>query len=218
LRGVSRGACGKKSKRQLVELIEKLKPVIGDTVRKRISEFMELNGKGNEEWFSEMCFCILTANSSAEMGIKIQNELGSKFLSLSEDELRRELKRLGYRFYNVRARYIVEARRYSNIKDIVQSFKPFEAREWLVKNVKGLGYKEASHFLRNVGYMDFAILDRHILRVMHDYGLIEMPKSLSRKRYLEIEEVFRDLAVETGLSAGGLDLYIWYMRTGEVLK
>jgi len=198
--------------------IEKLKPVIGDTVRKRISEFMELNGKGNEEWFSEMCFCILTANSSAEMGIKIQNELGSKFLSLSEDELRRELKRLGYRFYNVRARYIVEARRYSNIKDIVQSFKPFEAREWLVKNVKGLGYKEASHFLRNVGYMDFAILDRHILRVMHDYGLIEMPKSLSRKRYLEIEEVFRDLAVETGLSAGGLDLYIWYMRTGEVLK
>lgn len=203
----------------ILEQIEKLKPVIGDVVRKRIDEFRNLNRKGNEEWFSEMCFCILTANSSAEMGMKIQRELGAHgFLGLSEEELRQRLKNLGYRFYNVRARYIVEARKYQNIKDIVQSRKPFDAREWLVKNIRGLGYKEASHFLRNVGYLDFAILDRHILRVMHDYGLIEMPKSLTRKRYLEIEDIFRELAAKVRMSAGELDLYIWYMRTGKVLK
>lgn len=203
----------------LVEQIEKLKPVIGDIVRKRIDEFRDLNRKGNEEWFSEMCFCILTANSSAEMGIKIQRELSAYgFLTLNEEELRQRLKDLGHRFYNVRARYIVEARKYSNIKDIVHSYEPFDAREWLVKNIKGLGYKEASHFLRNVGYLDFAILDRHILRVMRDYGLIEMPKSMSRRKYLEIEDIFRDLAAKVGMSAGELDLYIWYMRTGKVLK
>jgi N-glycosylase/DNA lyase len=203
----------------LVEQIEKLKPVIGDIVRKRIDEFRDLNRKGNKEWFSEMCFCILTANSSAEMGIKIQRELGAYgFLTLNEEELRQRLKDLGYRFYNVRAKYIVEARKYQNIKDIVQSYEPFDAREWLVKNIKGLGYKEASHFLRNVGYFDFAILDRHILRVMHDYGLIELPKSITRRKYLEIEGVFKDLAANVRMSAGELDLYIWYMRTGKVLK
>jgi len=196
-----------------------LKSVIGDIVRKRIDEFRDLNRKGNEEWFSEMCFCILTANSSAEMGIKIQRELGAYgFLTLNEEELRQRLKDLGHRFYNVRARYIVEARKYSNIKDIVQSYEPFDAREWLVKNIKGIGYKEASHFLRNVGYFDFAILDRHILRVMNDYGLIEMPKSMSRRKYLEIEDIFKELAAKVKLSAGELDLYIWYMRTGKVLK
>jgi len=203
----------------LVEQIEMLKSVIGDIVRKRIDEFRDLNRKGNEEWFSEMCFCILTANSSAEMGIKIQRELGAYgFLTLNEEELRQRLKDLGHRFYNVRARYIVEARKYSNIKDIVQSYEPFDAREWLVKNIKGIGYKEASHFLRNVGYFDFAILDRHILRVMNDYGLIEMPKSMSRRKYLEIEDIFKELAAKVKLSAGELDLYIWYMRTGKVLK
>jgi len=203
----------------LVEQIEMLKSVIGDIVRKRIDEFRDLNRKGNEEWFSEMCFCILTANSSAEMGIKIQRELGAYgFLTLNEEELRQRLKDLGHRFYKVRARYIVEARKYSNIKDIVQSYEPFDAREWLVKNIKGIGYKEASHFLRNVGYFDFAILDRHILRVMNDYGLIEMPKSMSRRKYLEIEDIFKELAAKVKLSAGELDLYIWYMRTGKVLK
>ena len=41
----------------------------------------------------------------------------------------------------------------------------YQAREWLVHNVKGIGYKEAGHFSRNIGFtQDLAILDRHILK------------------------------------------------------
>lgn len=94
-----------------------------------------------------------------------------------------------------------------------------KAREWLVKNVEGIGWKEASHFLRNVGFGGVAILDRHVLRVLHEHGLIgEIPKSLPRGRYLEIEEKIEKLARKLDLSLGELDLYLWYMKTGEILK
>lgn len=202
----------------VVKAVEELKRKVGALVERRIAEFIDLGRKGNEEWFSELCFCILTANSSAELGMKIQREVGRGFLTLSEEDLRNKLKLLGHRFYNTRAKYIVEARKFEKIKDVLTAMEPFDARDWLVKNVRGVGYKEASHFLRNVGYLDFAILDRHILRILSDYKLIEMPRSLSRKRYLEIEEIFRELAKKVELKPGELDLYLWYTRTGRVLK
>jgi len=94
----------------------------------------------------------------------------------------------------------------------------FEAREWLVRNIKGLGMKESSHFLRNVGYKNLAILDRHILNIMKDEGIIEKPKSLTRKKYLEIEEKFNKMAKGFNMSPAELDLHMWCMKTGEVLK
>jgi N-glycosylase/DNA lyase len=202
---------------KLVRKVESLKPLIGRVVEKRIDEFLSMREKGNYAWFSELCFCILTANSSAEIGIKIQDALGYEgFANLSEDSLATKLREAGYRFYNVRAKYIVEARRYLRIKDILEEVE--EKREWLVKNVKGIGYKEASHFLRNVGFLDYAILDRHILRIMHNSGIIEMPKNLSRKRYLEIEKRFINLASKLEMRPGELDLYLWYLSTGKVMK
>ncbi|GAJ17855.1 unnamed protein product, partial [marine sediment metagenome] len=42
-------------------------------------------------------------------------------------------------------------------KSIINSnIDEIKLREWVVKNFKGLGYKEASHFLRNIGYKNFA--------------------------------------------------------------
>jgi N-glycosylase/DNA lyase len=202
---------------KLVRKVESLKPLIGRVVEKRIDEFLSMREKGNYAWFSELCFCILTANSSAEIGIKIQDALGYEgFANLSEESLATKLREAGYRFYNVRAKYIVEARRYLRIKDILEEVE--EKREWLVKNVKGIGYKEASHFLRNVGFLDYAILDRHILRIMHNSGITEMPKNLSRKRYLEIEKRFINLASKLEMRPGELDLYLWYLSTGKVMK
>jgi len=106
------------------------------------------------------------------------------------------------------------------IKDIITDFHDeTDAREWLVKNIKGLGYKEASHFLRNVGYHNVAILDRHILRVLNDHVLIdEIPKNLTAKKYKEIEKIILDLAKEIKVLPSELDLYLWYSKTGEVLK
>ncbi|MHA1626292.1 MAG: N-glycosylase/DNA lyase [Candidatus Asgardarchaeia archaeon] len=190
-------------------------------VEERMMEFENLRRKGNEEWFIELCFCILTANSSAELCMRIQNEIDRSFLTLSREELSRKLRSMGYRYYTKRAEYIVDARKYSNsIKDIVESFdNEFLAREWLVSNVKGLGYKEASHFLRNVGFKNVAIIDRHILRCLYENGVIEkIPKNLSKKDYMRIEKLLRELSEKTGLSLSELDLFLWYTMTGKVLK
>ncbi len=194
---------------------------VGKLIARRIREFEDLGRKGNEEWFSELCFCILTANSTARLGMKIQYELGNDgFLTLPLEELGHRLKAAGHRFPNTRARFIVEARRFRDIKNIIEGFTGArQAREWLVENVRGVGYKESSHFLRNVGFDDAAILDRHVLSVLHEHGLIDgVPRSLTRGRYLEIEETLEDLARKLGLTLGELDLYLWYLKTGKVLK
>ena len=185
-------------------------------IDERMDSFKEKWEK-RDEWFSELCFCILTANSSAKIGIKIQNEID--FVNLSKEEISKELKRLGYRFYNRRAEFIVAARELSNLKEILADKDGKEMREWLVKNVKGIGYKEASHFLRNIGFNGLAILDRHILKNMCKNGLIdEIPAKLNKRKYLEIEKILEKAAKSIGMDMGELDLYLWYIETGKVLK
>lgn len=208
---------------QLVSKIEELKgSEVRDTIEGRLGDFKRAGRKGNDRWFSELCFCILTANCSAKLCIEIQKELGPEgFLELPLSDLQERLEELGHRFYRTRAEYIVGAREYSeNIKDRIEGFlSQRDAREWLVENVKGIGYKEGSHFLRNVGYEDVMILDRHILRVLDREGVIdEIPNTLTENRYLKIETEVEDLAEEVKLSLAAIDLYIWYLDTGEILK
>jgi N-glycosylase/DNA lyase len=206
----------------LVKKINELKAgSVGGEISKRMREFEELHEKSNEEWFSELCFCILTAYSSAELGLKIQRDLNyGDFLTLSQENLCCKLREEGHRFSERRAEFIVCARDFCNIKEIITRLSDERAaREWLVKSVRGLGYKEASHFLRNVGFKNVAILDRHILRVMLEYGLIgEIPKTLTRRKYLEIEQKLEELAERVSLPLGELDLYLWFMKTGKILK
>lgn len=194
---------------------------VGTLVAQRMRQFRALGYKGNDPWFLELCFCILTANSTAKLGIKIQRELGSDgFMTLAPGELKRRLREAGHRFPNTRANFIIEARKFRDVKKTIKSFEnSIGARGWLVKNVKGIGYKEASHFLRNVGFDNLAILDRHVLSVLREHGLIKKtPRQLTRRMYLDIEEKLRKLAQGLDLALGELDLYLWYMKTGEVLK
>jgi len=81
-----------------------------------------------------------------------------------------------------------------------------------------LGYKEASHFLRNIGYKNYAIVDFHIVDLLVKYSLIEKPKTMTKRKYLEIERILQDLGSEVSLNLAELDLYLWYMETGKVLK
>ncbi len=204
----------------LFEEIEMLRnsEIIREKVEFRLREFEEL-GKA-DTWFSEMCFCLLTANWKAKPAIKIQNELGtSGFLNLSNQKLAQFLKEKGHRFWSQRAERICKAREHINVKEKLKGKNSAEAREWLVENIKGLGYKEASHFLRNVGYSDLAILDRHILQLMREHSYISsVLQGLSKKRYLEIEKIFKEIAATLNMSAAELDLYMWYLKTSEVLK
>lgn len=208
---------------KLISLVESLKKhPIRQTIESRKSEFSSFQKKSSQEIFKELCFCLLTANFSAEGGIKIQNALQDDFFNLSEEELAKKLAELGHRFPNMRAKFIFLARPHKDtIKEILNSHEDdLQRREWLVKNIKGLGMKESSHFLRNIGFFDVAIIDFHIVDILADNGLIERPKnkSLTPKKYLEIENILRELAEKTQTSLGELDLYLWFEETGNVLK
>lgn len=195
------------------------KSEIRGIVDSRIREFEENGGKPGNEIFKELCFCILTANFNAERAMKIQEGVGDGFITLPEKKLAKKLRNLGYRYPNTRAGYIVEARRYtSTLKKVLRSLHGDELRDWLVGNIKGLGYKEASHFLRNIGYKDYAIIDFHIIDLLVRHGLIERPNTLTKKRYLEIEQVLRNMNAKLNLTLSELDLYLWYTETGKVLK
>ncbi len=182
----------------------------------RLNEFNLFKNKNNQEWFNELCFCLLTANSKAETAIKIQIELSMDgFAKKTQTQIAYTIKKHGHRFHNTKASYIFLARKFLNIKDILQNLSDFQAREFLVTNIKGLGYKEASHFLRNVGYNNFAIIDRHVLRFLKHHNLIsEIPKTISKKNYLYFEEILQKF----NIPQSRLDLMIWAHMTGKVLK
>jgi len=201
----------------LINKIRKIVPEIKPTVDKRIVEFKKLKGKPSKEWFKELCFCLLTANYTADGGMRIQKSIGNGFITLQEKELAKELRRLKHRFPNARAHYIASARKYTNcIKKIIENKSTEEKREWLIQNIKGLGMKEASHFLRNLSYLDYAIIDRHILRMLKSE--YKIPDKLNKKNYMLIEDKLKKIADKLNLKQGQLDLYIWYLATGKVLK
>lgn len=204
----------------LINKIEELKNSgISNTINNRINEFKELNKESNEDLFKEMCFCILTANFSAERSIKIHDEINECFLKESEDNLAKKLKKYGHRFPNTRANYINESLKCKNdLSKVIKFHDKHKIRDWIVKNAKGLGYKESSHFLRNIGFDDFAIIDFHIIDLLVDYDIIVRPKNLSKKIYIEIEKILRRIAKKTNMTLAELDLYLWYMETGKILK
>jgi len=192
---------------------------ISKLIDSRIQEFKEIDKKSNDELFKELCFCILTANFNAEKSIKIQKEIGECFLTDSKDVLAQKLRGYGHRFPNARAAYISESIKCKDsLGEIVQIHDGNALREWIVENVKGLGYKEASHFLRNVGFDDYAIIDFHIVDLLVDYKLIEKPKAITKRKYMAIESLLKKLARKTNLTLAELDLYLWYMETGKILK
>ncbi len=206
---------------QLVSDIEELKDSeIAETIEERMNEFEGLGNMDNSSIFKELCFCITTANFNAERSIKMQSEIDDGYCELPEDELVEKLREFGHRFPNARAGYIVEAREHKDsVKENIEKFESeADLRHWLAKNVKGLGYKESSHFLRNIGFKNLAIIDFHIIDLLVRHGIIDRPKTLTPSRYMRIESVLAELADKTGLSLAELDLYLWYMETGKVLK
>ena len=108
------------------------------------------------------------------------------------------------------------------LREQLRSFRdPHARRDWLATEprIKGLGYKEASHYLRNVGFKGYGILDKHIVRCLAELGVIDSPKPpTNRNGYLETECRMRRFAGDVGIDFDELDLVLWSMKTGEVLK
>ena len=192
-----------------------------ESIQQRLSEFAAMKEKSNEEIFAELAFCLLTPQSNGRrcwQAIEKLRDSGVLF-SGSANQIKKIIKTHA-RFHHTKARHIVANRKLlSSLKEELQKCSDdFAMREWLVKNIRGFGYKEASHFLRNIGYFDVAVLDRHILKNLAKYSAIEMPKSLTPKRYMEIEEQMKRFAENIGIPFPELDLLFWSEETGEVFK
>jgi N-glycosylase/DNA lyase len=87
-----------------------------------------------------------------------------------------------------------------------------EARELLINLIWGFGPKQASLFLRRVGYCsELAVLDTHILDYLRvARGIDPKPNVLSRiSGYEKIEAEFQSVAAEFGHPVGCVDLAMW---------
>ena len=180
----------------------------------------------HDRFFEEMCFCIFAANTSAEMGMKTIDHVRPLLHRAEPEEMTAKLRGI-YRFINLRPQYIAHTREYlklleTPLNELVVSFAdPNDLRDFLANNtgIRGLGYKEASHFLRNLGFEGFAILDKHIINSMHELGIIATPKApTTGAQYLSIEENYLELAHDSGIDPDELDLLLWSNKTGKILK
>jgi N-glycosylase/DNA lyase len=205
--------------KKLISSIKELKnSEIKSLIDKRLKEFSDLGKKSSSELFKELCFCILTANSTADRCIAVQKKIKNSVITLKEKDLAKTLKKHSCRFHTKRASYISEARTCIKKLNRIVKKDSLSAREWLNDNIKGLGMKESSHFLRNIGFTDLAIIDFHIIDILAKNKIINKPKTLNKNNYLEIEQKLKQIAEKANLNLAELDLYLWYMETGKVLK
>jgi len=180
----------------------------------------------DERIFEELSFCICTANASAEMGLKAVDSIRDVLIDGNLDEIRRRLKEVGYIYYNKRSEYILYTRNHLKnmfnfeLKNKILSFNDKnELRKFFVTNIKGLWYKEASHFLRNIGFKGYAILDKHVINSLHEFGVLETNnKPKNAKEYLEIEQKLIDFSKDIGIGIDELDLVLWSGKNGRILK
>ena len=191
-------------------------------IKNKLKEFSDVP---TDEYFYELVYCLFTPQSSAENCFKAVSKIREKKYLQKPFPLKNILHSKDgtyIRFHNNKERYVKTAKRDYNIimKQLSVNKNPFELREWFVKNIKGLSYKESTHFLRNIGKNgDLAILDRHILKTLLNLGVIDkIPETLSRKKYLEIETKFQMFAEYIKININELDLLFWSFGTGIILK
>ena len=197
-------------------------------IEARLAGFAAMQEASDEKLYAEMAFCMLTPQSKAKQCWAAIEEIRKKGLLLSNDTKKiSAVLRKRVRFHNNKARYMAENKELFikngklRIRKFLLSFdNAKELRTWLARNVKGYGLKEASHFLRNAGLgEDLAILDRHILKNLAKYGIIdEVPKTLTPKKYEEIEGKMAIFCKKEEIPMPHLDLLFWSGETGEIFK
>ena len=195
-----------------------------EIIKIRLEYFKGVINEDEKRIFAELCFCLLTPQSKAKLcDAAIQNLVKTGLLYTgTEQDVKDYL--IGVRFNNNKARYVIGARELFENQSLKSKIKEFnddyELRNWLVENIKGMGLKEAGHFMRNIGiYENVVILDRHILKNLYKHGVIdEIPNPLSKRQYFDIEGKMKNFANGIGIAVEELDLLFWSEETGEVFK
>lgn len=210
-----------------IKAIKKMREERATEIRAKFQEFEQAYREGDERIFEELVFCILTAGASARMGLRCIEALRPVLKEGTRPQIAQAINRI-HLYPDSRADYIVHTREYIRneldfkLKEKIESFKdPEPRRDFFANNdgIKGIGYKEASHFLRNIGFKGYAILDKHVLRCLAELGVIDSPKPPStKKKYMELETKMKEFAQRAGIDFDELDLVLWSSKTGVILK
>ena len=201
---------------------------ISSDINNRITEFESIIRSGSDEdIMSELVFCIFTPQSKARKCWESVVDLKSNNI-LYEGNANSILPFINnVRFKNRKSQYAADAiNKFKNnnrftIKETLNSFSDTrELRNWFAENIRGYGYKEASHFLRNIGLGEkLAILDRHILKNLVRINIIdEIPKNITKSKYIDIENKIEDLCKKIKIRMDFFDLVLWYSEAGEIFK
>ncbi len=196
-----------------------------DSIRNQLKSFQEFLKKSDDRTvFEELAFCILTSAVGPKMGMNSLNAIRDFLMDGTEIDLKWMLEKVHK--YPDKAGFIVHTRDYLmreydfKLKDLILSFEDWiERRDFFAsnKNIKGIGYVQASHFLRNIGFSGYAILDKNIVLSLYQFGVIESPKPpTTKKKYLEIEQKMKEFANELGIEIDELDLLLWSKKTGHI--
>lgn len=208
----------------LLELPEPWKSIYAErieAIRLRLDDFSAVP---ESEHFYELLFCILTPQSSARNAGQVIAKLkDTRFFERGDDPTDLLRNPAHYiRFHNVKAKRLLVIRdNFPAIRSIINTNRENlpQLREEVRIAVPGFGLKESSHFLRNIGFRGYGILDRHIFKHLLKLKVIgRMPKSLTEKRYYSIEKKWKKYSENVGISIDELDLLFWSMETGEILK
>lgn len=206
------------------KFIKELKKEFTDK-KEQIAErlrFFKSNFLSDKKIFYEFIFCLLTPQSRAKMCWQCVENLKKKgkLRKGNKNDIICELNNVRFK-YTKAENIILAEKKFKEVLFMVKKEKNvFALRDWLVKNIRGYGYKEASHFLRNIGFIkDIAILDRHILKNLKKAGVIRyIPETLTKKKYFEIENKMKKFAKKIKIPIGALDLLLWSKETGEIFK
>ena len=209
--------------------VQKIYENIKSRIEERLEEYRKIWRDGdNKDIFCELAFCILTPQSKARNAWKAISELRDNNLLFtgSEEEILPFLNIVRFNRTKAKNLYILRKQMTDEngkfiTKDFFSTFNSaFEMREWIVKNIRGMSYKEASHFLRNIGFgQELAILDRHILKNLAALDVIkEVPKTVTPKLYKEIEEKLKEYCKEIDIPMENIDLLLWYLEAKDIFK
>lgn len=209
--------------------VEKIYESIKSKIEERLEEFRRVWREGdNKDIFCELAFCILTPQSKARNAWKAISDLrdSNVLFTGSEEDIVPYLNIVRFNKTKAKNLYILREQMTNEngefiTKDFFSTFSSsFEMREWIVKNIRGMSYKEASHFLRNVGFgQELAILDRHILKNLAALDVIEeVPKTVTPKLYKDIEERLKNYCKEIDIPMENVDLLLWYLEAKDIFK
>ena len=194
--------------------------ILKPKIKKRLEEFGNVP---QEKYFYELCFCICTPQSKASSAFRVQQELEQiDFRNKNIDPTQILRRKENYiRFHNQKAKRLVAIKyQWKQIEEILNSdLTNNEKREWLNENISGIGRKESAHFLRNIGYRDLAIIDRHILKHLVTCGVFdEIPNISTKTRYDDVSQKFLEFSKTINLPMDEIDLLFWAEEAGEILK